>query len=65
MGHIRSMFINLLTYLFTVTGIVVNFENVKSVILFIGGIILLVLQIKLYLIKIVKERKNKKEDGTF
>jgi len=58
MGQVRELFINITTYFLAGAGIVVNFENIKSVILFIGALILLVLQIRLYLIKIKKETKN-------
>ena len=47
------------TYLLTMLGIWFNFDNIKSGILFIGGVTLLALQIYLHIIKIRKE-KNKK-----
>jgi hypothetical protein len=42
-------------------GILVNFENIKSVILFVGAFILLSLQIYLHIIKIKNEKRNKDE----
>ena len=62
------------TYFLTITGITLNLENIKGGILFIGALILVILQIRLHLIKIRKEHceaeisemeKNKlKEDKT-
>lgn len=49
------------TYSLTAGGIVVNIDNIKSGILFIGALILLGLQIKLHLIKIKKEKDRKNE----
>jgi hypothetical protein len=46
------------TYLLTVLGIWFNIDNLKSAILFFGGVILLSLQIYLHIIKIKKERKK-------
>ena len=57
MNQIKEIFFNASTYGITVAGIAVNFENIKSVILFTGALILLVLQIRLHLIKIKKEKK--------
>jgi len=59
MNHVRDFFFNASTYGITVAGIAVNFENIKSMILFIGAIILLGLQIRLHLIKIKKEKEGK------
>ena len=60
MGHqVKELFINIVTYFLTGIGIVVNLENVKSIILFLGAMVLLILQIILYVIKINKERKEK------
>lgn len=58
MNHIKDFFFNASTYGVTVAGIAVNFENVKSMILFVGALVLLVLQIRLHLIKIKKEKKQ-------
>ena len=52
---------SLATYSLTTGGIVVNLDNIKSGILFVGALILLCLQIKLHLIKIKKEKDRKGE----
>jgi len=59
MHHLYEKLINASTYGITVAGIAVNFESFKSVVLFIGALILLVLQIRLHLIKIRKEKSGK------
>lgn len=59
MHQVTEKIYNLSTYALTGVGIVVNFESVKSVILFTGALILLVLQIRLHLIKIKKEKQDK------
>jgi hypothetical protein len=56
MNHINTMFTNITTYGVTVAGIVVNFDNIKSFILFVLGASLLILQI----IKHVKDLKKDK-----
>lgn len=61
MAELKERLYNLVTYSTTMAGIVVNFESIKSFILFLGGVILLALQIRLHLIKIKNEQKNKKD----
>ena len=60
MHQVSEKIYNVLTWSITGVGIVVNFESIKSIILFAGALILLVLQIRLHLIKIKKENKNEK-----
>lgn len=62
MTELKDRIMNLVTYLFTGAGIIVNWESIEKFILFIGGCILLVLQIRLHLIKIRNEKNNQKED---
>lgn len=62
MAEIKDKIMNLITYLFTGAGIIVNWGSIEKFILFIGGCILLVLQIRLHLIKIRNEKNNQKED---
>ena len=62
MHIIAERIYNFGTYAITVTGIVANFETIKSTILFIGGAVLLMLQIRLHILKI-KEAKKKKKDN--
>jgi len=57
MNYLSEKLFNLSTYGITFAGIAVNFESIKSVILFIGALVLLGLQIRLHLIKIKKESK--------
>lgn len=57
MNHIKDYILNASTYGMTVAGIAVNFENIKSLVLFVGAFVLLCLQIRLHLIKIKKEKK--------
>lgn len=57
MNYLGEKSFNLSTYGITFAGIAVNFESIKSVILFIGALVLLGLQIRLHLIKIKKESK--------
>lgn len=62
--EIKEKFMSLftmVTYLFTGAGILGNTEAIQKTILFVGGLILLTLQIYLHLIKIKKERKGIKE----
>jgi hypothetical protein len=47
-------------YVFTGSYIAMDIESVQSQILFAGAVILLVLQIRLYVLKIKNEKKNKK-----
>ncbi|RLJ33851.1 hypothetical protein CLU97_3340 [Chryseobacterium sp. 7] len=60
MAEIKEKAMNMLTYLFTGAGIITT-ESVEKSILFIGGCILLFLQIRLHLLKIKKEEKDIKE----
>ncbi|MEN9655105.1 MAG: hypothetical protein RL311_13 [Bacteroidota bacterium] len=57
MNYLSEKVFNISTYGITFAGIAVNFESIKSVILFIGALVLLGLQIRLHLIKIKKESK--------
>jgi len=59
MTKIGERVYSLITYGIAGVGVAVNWENVKSIILFIGAIILLGLQIRLHVIKIKKENNNK------
>lgn len=61
MAEIREKAMNLLTYLFAGAGII-STESVEKFILFIGGCILLFLQIRLHLIKINKEKNSHNEE---
>lgn len=61
MNLISEKFLNLATYGLSTAGIIVNFENIKSVILFFGAFVLLCLQIYLHIIKIKNEKRNKDE----
>ena len=60
MNWIAARLYNLSTYGITAAGIAVNVENIKSAILFCGALILLGLQIRLHLLKIKNEKKDKK-----
>lgn len=64
MNLISEKFLNLATYGLSTAGIIVNFENIKSVILFFGAFVLLCLQIYLHVIKIKNEKnaKNKSDN---
>lgn len=64
MNHVSEKLLNYATYGLSTAGIVVNFENIKSVILFFGAFVLLVLQIYLHVIKIKNEKnaKNKSDN---
>jgi hypothetical protein len=62
MNHVSEKIFNLATYGVTFAGIAVNFETIKSVILFIGALILLGLQIYLHFIKIKNEKESKKRE---
>lgn len=66
MAEIKEKVMNICTYLFTGAGILANTESIEKFILFVGGCVLLFLQIRLHLIKIKKERNceenNKKKD---
>jgi hypothetical protein len=59
MSQISDRLYNFITYGFTVSGIAVTFGDIKSFILFVGGVVLLILQIRLHLIKIKKEKEKK------
>lgn len=59
MNHVSEKLLNYATYGLSTAGIVVNFENIKSVILFFGAFVLLVLQIYLHVIKIKNEKNDK------
>lgn len=59
MNHINNYFLNLSTYGITTAGIVVNFENIKGGVLFVLGVFLLILQIKIHLIRLKKEKNAK------
>lgn len=59
MHQITERLYNLSAYGVAFAGIAVDFESVKSIILFTMGVALLVLQIRLHLIKIRKEKQNK------
>lgn len=56
MSTIVHKIYNLITYGLVGINIVLNFENVKSIILFIGASFLLSLQIRLYILRIKKEK---------
>lgn len=58
MSQISDRLYNFITYGFTISGIAVTFGDIKSFILFIGGCVLLCLQIRLHLLKIKKEKEN-------
>jgi hypothetical protein len=58
MNQITEKLVNVSTYGVTLAGIAVNFENVKSLVLFIGGFILLVLQIRKEILLIKNKRKK-------
>jgi hypothetical protein len=62
MAEIKEKAMNMLTYLFTGAGIITT-EYVEKSILFIGGCILLFLQIRLHLLKIKKEKNNYNEEN--
>lgn len=59
MHYVTERIYNLCTYGLTIAGIAVNFESFKSVVLFIGALVLLALQIRLHLIRIKKEKDSK------
>lgn len=60
MNYISEKITNIGAYGLSAIGITLdNFETIKSIILFLGALILLILQIKLHLIKIKKEKDNK------
>ena len=63
MAEIKEKAMNMLTYLFTGAGIVTT-EYLEKFILFIGGCILLFLQIRLHLLKIKKEKNSYNEEKT-
>lgn len=62
MAEIKEKAMNMLTYLFTGAGIITT-ESVEKFILFVGGCILLFLQIRLHLLKIKKEKHNIDEEN--
>lgn len=55
--HLRDKMLNIATYGFSGTYLAMDFESIKSIVLFIGTLILLVLQIRLHILKI-KEKKR-------
>lgn len=63
MAEIKEKVMNITTYLFTGAGILANTESIQKLILFIGGCILLFLQIRLHLLKIKKEKNNFDEEN--
>lgn len=58
MNQIGEKIFNLGTYGIASAAIAVDFESIKSVVLFAGAMFLLILQIKIHLIKLKKEKKN-------
>lgn len=60
MNHVGERILNLGTYGLTFAGIAVDFESIKSAVLFMGALFLLILQIRLHIIKIRNEKKNGK-----
>ena len=60
MNEIKERLLNLSTYGFTSAGIAVNFDNIKSGVLFFLGFVLLILQIVLHVKKIKNERLKKR-----
>lgn len=58
--YITEKFLNIGSYGIAGAGIVTNWENTKATILFVLGVVLLITQITLHIIKIVKEKKNDK-----
>ena len=61
MGHIANKISILFTYIMTALGIATNLEIIKSAILFIGALVLIILQCILHWIKIKNARKNREE----
>lgn len=59
MHQITEKVFNITTYGVAVTGVATYIEDIKGIVLFVGGLILLMIQIVLHLIKIHKELKNK------
>lgn len=64
MNHVSEKLLNLATYGLSTAGIIVNFENIKSIILFFGALVLLFFQIYLHILKIKNEKnaKNKSDN---
>jgi len=62
MEHAKEMTINIIAYIFATIGIAANLENIKSIILFFSGFILLLTQIIYYMLKIYREFKNKDKE---
>ena len=58
MRYLAEKFFNFVTYGTTFAGIAVNFESIKSVILFVLAFVLLIMQIILHWIRIKKERER-------
>ena len=58
MGKITEKIYNISAYFLVGTNFVLDFELLKSIILFSGAITLLVLQIRLHLIKIKREKEE-------
>lgn len=61
MHYVTERIFNLGTYGLAGFGIIMNLETIKGVILFIGALVLLVLQIYLHIIKIRNAKKNGEE----
>ena len=59
MADFKEKLFDGITYLFTGVGILANWDSIEKFILFVGGCILLTLQIRLHLLKIRNERKEK------
>lgn len=51
------------TYLVAVSNIVLTFDFIKSVIIFIATMVLLIVQIKLHLKRLRKENENDEKNG--
>jgi hypothetical protein len=58
MGTITEKFYNYLTHSVSLVGIL-TFQDFKSAIIFAGSLVLIGLQIRLYLLKIKNEKKEK------
>jgi len=59
MAEFKEKLFDVATYLFTGVGIVANWESFEKFILFVRGCILLTLQIRLHVLKVRNERKDK------
>ena len=60
MENIKRLILNFFAYTFTGASIAIDMESVKSLVLFLGAIVLLILQIRLHILKIKNEKKAKK-----